>query len=736
MPTCLSHRLIAATVVLSTTVSQADDQTAVGAFPASDSSLDDSSEVSTDHDAASVRSTLSATPSAVQYVKPTKDTQPRSLEVVVRGERPGLRGTVMESMDRTMLERVGAGANNVAETLDRLPSMASGSGSRGERIVSLRGFDQRQIIVTLDGVPIHVPYDGRIDLGKFPIGLVDRVTIVKGSGLLLFGPNGLGGAVDIASRRPGEWPPLVLSTETSPFYTQRFSPLASVSIGRIALLAGASFEQSHYFPLAKSFVPTFNEDGGRRENSDRKSYTVVAKARWEIDDHNDFSVGAWSLAGEYGTPPGVFDLTRRFWRWRDWHIHTYSITHAYQSGYLMVDETAYVSFLGNTLDSFDNDLYNSQVLPASGTSVYDDGMVGGFWRISYGFACRGGRCVTARGWLGVRRDWHTSTNGPTSNTTKVATTTTTVAGQLDGTLANDRIRWHGGIQADAEIPSQSSQNASPNRDVDFGPMGAITWQPHQTTDISASVARRTRFPTLRERYSSAFGTMAPNPSLGAEHATNTSLDAVVRLNRYLRVEAGGFESELTRLVTQIPVDVSSGDQTGDQTSTGEASPIGPNGRRLQWQNAGRARIFGFELSARSSPAFWLDLWAGWAITKTRLLDIREKTDAMPYRPDQKATISATVRPFNKLSITAVGRYTGRQRFQNTDTLHWGTLGGFFLIDTRLDVEPVDGLRLWVRGANLADANVQAHYSFPEPGRQLFLGASFEGPPQRNVDASR
>lgn len=626
----------------------------------------------------------------------------RPLEITVRGRRPGMRGTTVETVDRKTLDRIGA--TNVSEALDRLPSTISANGSRGERMISLRGFDQRQILVTIDGVPVQVPYDGQLDLGKFPLGLVDHITVVKGAGSLLFGPNGLGGAVDIATRRPGEGPLVTLATETAPFHSQRLSGVATTRGGPISAIGGVSFENVRYFPLSSSYVPTYNENGGQRENSDRRSLTAMGKTRWEIDDRNQIVASVWHLDGQFGVPPGVYDLTRRFWRWGDWHVNSYAVAHGYRDSKTTLDETVYVSMVGNTLEVYDDARYATQTLPASGNSTYDDRTVGGNVRVAHRFACTAGRCVTVRGWAGAKKDWHGSQAAAGAPWIDVDATTLTGAAQVDGPLG-ERLQWLAGTQLDGEIPGSSAATGDLEPALGVGPMGALTYQPHRGVDLTAGVARRTRFATLKERFSSSFGNMEPNPALGPESATNLSLDASTRLLRWLRVDVGVFDSEVRDLIIKLPL-------------TTQLS---------QWQNGGRARFYGVEGSVRARPTQWLEVWGGWAAMRMRRLDQEPPDDAIPYRPDQKGTVAVTLMPIPQVALTVVGRHVGNQRFQNPNTMLWGELGSHQLFDARVDVTAVDGLRMWVRGTNLTDANVQGHFSYPEAGRQLFVGASWTGP---------
>ena len=57
---------------------------------------------------------------------------------------------------------------DVAHALSVMPGVVlQKSGGRNELQVKVRGFDGRQVPVFFDGVPIYVPYDGNLDLGRF-----------------------------------------------------------------------------------------------------------------------------------------------------------------------------------------------------------------------------------------------------------------------------------------------------------------------------------------------------------------------------------------------------------------------------------------------------------------------------------------------------------------------------------------------------------------------------------------
>nr|WP_269901305.1 TonB-dependent receptor plug domain-containing protein [Paenalcaligenes faecalis] len=78
----------------------------------------------------------------------------------------------------------------------------SKGGARGETTLSVRGFDSRQVPIFLDGIPQYVPYDGNEDLDRFTTFDLSEIRVAKGAASLLYGPNTLGGAVNLVTRKP------------------------------------------------------------------------------------------------------------------------------------------------------------------------------------------------------------------------------------------------------------------------------------------------------------------------------------------------------------------------------------------------------------------------------------------------------------------------------------------------------------------------------------------------------
>ena len=90
------------------------------------------------------------------------------------------------------------------EALNGLPGVMVRTNSRGEAVARVRGAEERQTQVFLDGAPAAVPWDGRFDMSFLPAALVGKITVVKGGAPIEYGANTVAGVVDLQTRRGAE----------------------------------------------------------------------------------------------------------------------------------------------------------------------------------------------------------------------------------------------------------------------------------------------------------------------------------------------------------------------------------------------------------------------------------------------------------------------------------------------------------------------------------------------------
>lgn len=119
-------------------------------------------------------------------------------EVVVTAERnKGLYSTISASQLQFFAK------TDVSKALNLLPGITlSAVGPRNEAMIYLRGFDLRQVPLFIDGIPVYIPYDGYVDLARFTTFDLAEINVSKGYTSVLYGPNALGGAINLISRKP------------------------------------------------------------------------------------------------------------------------------------------------------------------------------------------------------------------------------------------------------------------------------------------------------------------------------------------------------------------------------------------------------------------------------------------------------------------------------------------------------------------------------------------------------
>jgi iron complex outermembrane receptor protein len=611
-------------------------------------------------------------------------------EVVVTGDPE--EGASLRRVSRKEIER--AHAQTAVEILEREPSLHATTGSRGERIFTFRGFEQRQIVVLLDGAPAYVPYDGQADTGYLPAELIDHVTIVKGPASVLYGPNGLGGAVNIVTRRPGSGPLFGVATEVGRGGSLLVSGVHAERLGRLGYSLFAGLRRRDDYPLPASFEPLTREDGGGRENSDSLLYHAGASLELSLPRGHTLTSSLAYVDGERGIPPGLYDPIARFWRFTVWRSVGASFGHSarYLGGALEVDELFYLRLYDNLLDSYDDASYTTQRLPRAYRNWYHDQIWGGRIRLRGNLERTPWGRTQLRLWAGVQHDRHDEQ--PSSGL--ITRSLLTVAPEAEAFLGE---RWSltAAFQTDVEIPGAATAN-EPSSRVGLGPLLSLRFEPREGLALQATAARRTRFPTLKDRYSSNVGSRLPNPALRPENAWHLGLDASLRLRRWLLLGASVYDAEVADFISLV-------------TTSGGS----------QLQNLSGARLLGAELSLELTPLRWLGLRVGYNLVHARRSEAVDGSDELEYRPAHKLALELGVRPLRWLELSTLVRVVGSRAYQHPASGLWQALEPYAVWDAQVNVRPTRWLALWLRARNLLDASFESQYGFPEPGRELWAG---------------
>lgn len=90
------------------------------------------------------------------------------------------------------------------DAVNLIPGVNSSNtgGSRNERLILVRGFNRFQAPLSIDGVRVFLPADNRLDYGRFLTSDIAEIQVAKGYASVLDGPDGMGGAINLVTRKP------------------------------------------------------------------------------------------------------------------------------------------------------------------------------------------------------------------------------------------------------------------------------------------------------------------------------------------------------------------------------------------------------------------------------------------------------------------------------------------------------------------------------------------------------
>ena len=243
------------------------------------------------------------------------------------------------------------------------------------------GLDIKHVPIFQDGIPIYVPYDGYPDLGRFTTFDLSKVVVSKGFTSVLYGPNTMGGAINMISRRPADKFEADGGAGYASGDTYHVYGNFGTNQGKWYAQGGASYVNSEYFDLSDNFEPTATQDKGRRDNSYYRDRKFNVKLGFTPNETDEYAISYINQHGQKGVPPYTGDdpsYMVRYWQWPYWDKESF-----YFNSFTVIGDKAYVKSriyydeFNNSLYSYDDDHYNTITKKYAFKSWYDDHTVGG-----------------------------------------------------------------------------------------------------------------------------------------------------------------------------------------------------------------------------------------------------------------------------------------------------------------------------------------------------------------------
>lgn len=618
-------------------------------------------------------------------------------EIVVTARRAP--ASLISALKEIDSERMGKeGVLNVAQAVELTPGAYVSIGSRNEMIVQLRGIDQRQISVMLDGVPIYVPFDGYVDLGQIPISVVKKITVTEGNASVLYGPNSLGGSINILTAMPVRRSSKIrLFGGSGQMFAYFFQQ--SFLYNKFGFLLGAGQQRQDYFPLSENFNSTENEDGDERENSYYKKTDFFAKMSYRPNQTHHTSFSFSFIDDEKGLPADIYNPRyRRFPVWRKWVLNVSSSQKISDS--VLGKVIFFYDKYDNTLDSYDDATYTTQIEKYAFHSIYDDYSFGSNIFLTHKLPELGELT-----WgINFKRDVHREQDDYGKPWEKYKMDTYSFGAEHEFKPSED-FGFSGGLSVNVEDPVYA--NGQPLRDeiatLD-GRLGAY-YSISSNFEIFGSVGHKTRFPTLKELYSGYSDRNIPNPDLKEESAYNFEIGANFTFSPANKVELVLFDSEITNLIAQKIVLVDTVE-------------------KKQMDNIGKARNLGVELSVSLKPEKRTTISGSYTFLKAKNLSDDRVSDKLEYRPEHRIRLQGEHNFDFGLILSLTANYVGkRSRLDDDGKDH--QMPDYTLIDGKLSQSLYKNIVLTFDAKNILDKDYQTEYGFPMPGRTLGGGLEIE-----------
>lgn len=622
-------------------------------------------------------------------------------EVIVTGEQQvvNLATTVTEVTAEDIKQR---GAQTVAEALEQLPGVDVQKGGKGQSYVSVRGFDQGDLKVLIDGVPVYEQFFRTLDLDQIPVENIAKITVTKGASSVLYGANTMGGVINIVTKKAGTAPSAAATVAWGDYGTERYSVSVGAPVGKFNYWLGYTYRHSNGWRLssdydedhwAAEYSDDTKDDGGARDDSGYLQHNINAKFGYEPSVDTKLYLAFDYHENEKGIPSNGW----YFDEWEQWQVS-------------LVGEQRFNDFLRLKARVFYVDhvdsLYETNWDPADWFyySRYDNYTVGGDLQAFMDFGDWSFLKIGFSYTQDNTKQEEIATPADSWEDTYELEADTYTIGVEDEIKVSDWLAFTIGASYDYFKPDIVDQPANPSGEIatdhvdSFSPQGGVVVTLSEQTMLHASVAKKVRFPHLKEMYSSKGG---GNPGLNEQKTITYEVGITHAFTDALDASLSFFYNDIEDLIIK--------------------------GNDKNYYNTDEARICGLELSlgADITENFWVGANYTYLNTEDKELD-RELEEI----PRHRANLDARYRfPFG-LSASAQLSYTNRQYYEKeiaSKTYEWKMGDDFLLLNARLEqslgkIWGIDG-KAFVEVTNVTDRDYTEGGDLM-PGRNFLAGLNF------------
>ena len=659
-------------------------------------------------------------------------------EIVVSGQGASSVRDMAITDEITVEDFEAVNADNLADILTYVPGVQVSYGRKSKADVNIHGFDQNRVLTLIDGVPYYETKFGGMDFSQIGLEGVARVDVIKGAPSVLYGANALGGVVNVITKKPTETPYLSATAEygvAGVDEAYKVSLSHGMQVGIFNYWLSYHHREWDSWDLSDDFEPregtvihrpggretTIIEDGGERLNSDYKTDNFWAKVGLEPSDKTEVYLNFHYITTEKGDPPNLdrvmvfpdFTMFDRMTAYDDWGVDL-SAEHAYTDRFNLQVKLFYHDH-SDDYTSYTDNTYSEQVA----LSTYKDYTLGGMMLGEYVAA----DWDTLRAAVHYQKDSHEQRDLETLPYAQSLAYTGSASLENEARLFNDKLSLVAGISYDwfditqAEVDPDNDGNIIEDETPDmadaFNPMIGATYQLVDSVELFASVAKKTRFPSLSEIYE------GEDPDTG-ESTPNLELDPETAIN-YTAGVSWAYQSLFKLQVAPFFHDIS------DYITNETPSYVNPND---QYINYDEVQMLGVEINAEIRPLEDLLVKIGYMYNDASNKSDDRVTDEVVAVPEQTVNLSVQYTlPVIRTRLNVSMLYMGESYDQlptpvepDQETIKNDS---YTLFNAKI-TQPflADHLEAFVAAENLFDEDYEPASGFPAPGMRAWVGLTY------------
>ena len=628
-------------------------------------------------------------------------------------------------------------AQNVADALRHTQGVfvQSASGSRGEPTIGIRGYSTTHIGLFVDGIPVHSIYDRQTDWAQFSSFGISEISVSKGYTSPLYGANTLGGSVNIITSKPTDKLEIYTGYNFISNNEHRVKAQIGTNMGLWYLQVGYDFTDRKSLNLSHHFKPTQLQPNTTKINSNYTNHTLRAKVGFEPNENHEYSLNFIYQKGEKGGMIGTSGTSANIWEWPQYDkITLYVLGNSRFNDMIALNTKLYYDSFYNILKV--KGAWNGTTIGQTSwagssispdkpyTSTYDDFSLGLIETLDFSF----GENIDFKIGVNLKQDNHRNTNERWTNGNNSAFTrekddlrdiSTSIFAEY-AQRVNDWFRFalNGSYDRQDVLKAMLS---NVNGDKQKAPQGwtlqgILYFDINDYWTIYLNAGKKSKIPTLKDKYSSTWGRRVPNPNLSPESAINSEIGTSFEWES-TKVSAAVFYNYLNDMMISISMPDNSCTQ---------------GNRCTQLVNAKEGYSYGVEVGFNQG---FLDDKISFGANYTYVERKTTSKEGSSYGVDGSRILDYPNHIFNFSFMTTPTKYFDIIAYLNYQSPQWDTdnngnyvkNGHIWTADLKVNLRPISSVptfQLSLGAYNLFDKNYYYGSDYYQAGRRILLGVEY------------